>query len=88
VKCERFCHGHNFFPRFAECNMLSFVTQDGENLTREQIEDEIRKIKNAPAEDKGTYYFPEHLLVLLEITGDQCQTLWPAECTVSRVPML
>jgi len=33
--------------------MLSFVMQDGENLTREQIEDEIQRIKNAHAEDEG-----------------------------------
>lgn len=35
----------------------SFVMQDGENLTKEQIEDEIQKIKNAHAEDEGTYLF-------------------------------
>lgn len=27
--------------------------QEGENLTREQIEDEIKKIKEAHAEDEG-----------------------------------
>lgn len=29
--------------------------QEGENFTKEQIEDEIRKIKEAHAEDEGTY---------------------------------
>ena len=28
--------------------------QDGENLTKEQIEDEIQQIKNAQAEYEGT----------------------------------
>ena len=31
--------------------------QEGENLTREQLEDEIKKIKEAHAEDEGIYVF-------------------------------
>lgn len=31
--------------------------QEGENLSREQIEDEIRKIKEAHAEDEGITSF-------------------------------
>lgn len=43
---------------------LLFVMQDGENLTQEQIADEIKKIKNAHAEDEGTYLFPDLELVV------------------------
>jgi len=50
--------------------MLSFVMQDDEKLTREQIQDEIQKIKNAHAEDEGNYLFPDRVVVLLEITSD------------------
>lgn len=32
--------------------------QEGENLTREQIEDEIKKIKEAHAEDEGMSLYP------------------------------
>lgn len=32
--------------------------QEGENLTREQLEDEIKKLKEAHAEDEGTCLFP------------------------------
>lgn len=34
-----------------------YYMQEGENLTREQIEDEIKKIKEAHAEDEGIYVF-------------------------------
>lgn len=42
----------NFFSEF---RLLSLVMQEGEILTREQIEDEIKKIKEAHAEDEGIF---------------------------------
>lgn len=45
------------YYRRSECKILSFVMQEDENLTREQIEDEIKKIKAAHAEDEGTSLF-------------------------------
>ena len=35
-----------------------FLMQEGESMTKEQIEEEIRKIKEAHAEDEGTFIFP------------------------------
>uniref|UniRef100_A0A2N9HBC3 Bms1-type G domain-containing protein n=1 Tax=Fagus sylvatica TaxID=28930 RepID=A0A2N9HBC3_FAGSY len=43
---------------------MDSMMMDGENLTREQIEDEIRKIKNAPAEDKE---YPDEVDTPLDI---------------------
>ena len=41
--------------------------QEGENLSREQIEDEIKKIKEAHAEDEGIYVFWTNNSVLQSI---------------------
>lgn len=45
--------------------MLSFILQEGENLTKEQIEDEIKKLKDAHAEDEGIYLFSRLLNVVM-----------------------
>lgn len=40
---------------------LIYDLQEGENLTREQLEAEIQKLKKAHADDEGIYifiYFP------------------------------
>ena len=37
--------------------MLLFILQEGESLTKEQIEQEIKKLKEAHAEDEGIYPF-------------------------------
>ena len=37
-----------------------FSLQDGENMTREQIEQDIKRLKEAHAEDEGKYF---HVLV-------------------------
>lgn len=51
---------------------MKFALQEGENLTREQIEEDIRKIKAEHAEDEGTSlssslneYFLFFLIVIL-----------------------
>lgn len=35
--------------------IFCFNLQDGENLTREQLEEDIKKLKEAHAEDEGTF---------------------------------
>lgn len=37
------------------CETDSFLLQDDDNLTKEQIAEEIRKIKEEHAEDEGTF---------------------------------
>jgi hypothetical protein len=49
--------------------------QDDEKLTREQIQDEIQKIKNAHAEDEGNNLFPDCVVVLLESPVISCHLI-------------
>ncbi|KAF8410320.1 hypothetical protein HHK36_002847 [Tetracentron sinense] len=49
---------------FSDTNGFMLTTEEGENLTREQIEDEIRKIKDAHAEDEE---FPDEVDTPLDV---------------------
>ena len=48
--------------------------QEDDNLTREQIEEEIKKIKAAHAEDEGTAHFldPETMSIFFPSTRKTC----------------
>lgn len=49
----------SFVPILYIVGLTHFVSvlQEGENLTKEQLANEIQKIKQAHADDEGTYLF-------------------------------